>query len=50
MAGEKMQRELEMLKNTWQILIFVLSLHIFLNECENVIKNAIRITITWAKM
>ena len=45
-----MQRELEMLKNKCQILIFVLQDHIFLNECENVIKIIITITITRAKL
>ena len=41
-------------KHLWQILIFVLSLYIFLNECENlfrsVIKNVITITITQANV
>ena len=33
-------------KHLCQIFIFDLSQHIFLNECENVFKNVIRITIT----
>ena len=58
MAGETMQRELKM-KQLRQILILVyrvltISLHIFFNECEkvikNVIKNEITIIVTWAKL
>ena len=46
MAGEKMLRELEMLKNTYDKFWFSFFLNtFFLNEFENVIKTVIKIVI-----
>ena len=46
----KDQKELEILKSVTNFNFHPFTQHIFLNECENVIKNVIIITITQANL